>query len=125
MVTGRVLFPPDNKPKWTELIVLNLIFNQMNNFIEPRNWWNRDYATEWWRNNGHFNDDLYLAILVAKEHRKNKSVSIKENTQDEHGRKQFIFFRFLLIRKWLGIERENMVETQQDNKSNYESRREN
>jgi hypothetical protein len=81
----------------------------MNNFIEPRNWWNRDYATEWWRNNGHFDDDLYLAILVEKEHRKNKGISIKENKHDEQGRKQFIFFRFLPIRKWLGVERKDLA----------------
>jgi hypothetical protein len=86
----------------------------MNNFIEPRNWWKRDYAIEWWRTNGHFNEDLYLSVLVEKQQGNNKSnTNKKENhKKNEQGRKQFIFFRFLLIRKWLGIERENMVEAQ-------------
>lgn len=85
----------------------------MNNFIEPRNWWNRDYAIEWWRTNGHFNEDLYLSVLVEKQQGNNKlNINQKNQNKNEQGRKQFIFFRFLPIRKWLGIERENMVEAQ-------------
>ena len=47
----------------------------MNNFIEPRNWWNRDYAIEWWRTNGHFNEDLFLSVLIKKQQGNNKSNS--------------------------------------------------
>ena len=83
----------------------------MDNFIEPRNWWDRDYAIEWWRRNGHFDEDLYLSVLMAKEEQKNKSVENnqqKNKEENEPRKKQFIFFRFLPIRKWLGIERQNM-----------------
>jgi hypothetical protein len=90
-----------------------LKLNQMKNFIEPKNWWNRDYAIEWWKRNGHFNEDLYLSILIAKENENTKSAKNnqqKNKVKNESRKKQFIFFRFLPIRKWLGIKRENMVE---------------
>ena len=83
----------------------------MDNFIEPRNWWDRDYAIEWWRTNGHFNEDLYLSVLIAKEERKNKPAENnqqKNKVEKEPRKKQFIFFQFLPIRKWLGIERQSM-----------------
>lgn len=82
----------------------------MRDFIEPRNWWNRDYAIEWWRNNGHFDEDLYLSVLMEKELRKNQpKQEIKKKENDENRTRKLIFFRFIPIRKWLGIERKDMA----------------
>jgi len=37
------------------------------------NWVNRNYAVEWWQNNGHFNDELYARVIQAKVNNEKKN----------------------------------------------------
>jgi len=38
----------------------------MNEIYYDIEWWNKKFALEWWSNNGHFNEELYFNILLAK-----------------------------------------------------------
>jgi hypothetical protein len=39
-------------------------------------WWQKTWALEWWNNNGHFNEELYRNILLAKLDLLNKQSNI-------------------------------------------------
>jgi hypothetical protein len=40
--------------------------NLINSIYYDTEWWNKKFALEWWTRNGHFNEDLYRNILLAK-----------------------------------------------------------
>ena len=40
--------------------------NLMNEIYYDIEWWNKKFALEWWSRNGHFNEELYFNILLAK-----------------------------------------------------------
>ena len=40
--------------------------NLVNAIHYDTDWWNKKWALEWWTRNGHFNEDLYRNILLAK-----------------------------------------------------------
>jgi hypothetical protein len=40
--------------------------NLMNEIYYDIDWWDKKFALEWWSNNGHFNEELYFNILLAK-----------------------------------------------------------
>jgi len=40
--------------------------NLINEIYYDTEWWNRKFALEWWERNGHFNEELYSNILLAK-----------------------------------------------------------
>lgn len=82
----------------------------MNNFIEPRNWLVKDYAIEWWNRDGHFNEELYLSVLIQKQQViDNRIINHKTKDDNEQHRRNKFFFRFLPFRKWLGIEKHDLA----------------
>jgi hypothetical protein len=40
--------------------------NLINSIYYDTEWWNKKFALEWWSRNGHFNEELYRNILLAK-----------------------------------------------------------
>lgn len=40
--------------------------NLVNAIYYDTEWWNKKWALEWWSRNGHFNEELYRNILLAK-----------------------------------------------------------
>ena len=40
--------------------------NLINAIYYDTDWWNKKWALEWWNKSGHFNEDLYRNILLAK-----------------------------------------------------------
>jgi len=40
--------------------------NLINAIYYDTDWWQRKIALEWWTRNGHFNEELYRNILLAK-----------------------------------------------------------
>jgi hypothetical protein len=40
--------------------------NLINSIYYDTDWWQKTWALEWWNNNGHFNEELYRKILLAK-----------------------------------------------------------
>lgn len=40
--------------------------NLINSIYYDTEWWNKKFAMEWWTRNGHFNEELYRNILLAK-----------------------------------------------------------
>jgi hypothetical protein len=40
--------------------------NLINSIYYDTEWWNKKFALEWWTRNGHFNEELYRNILLAK-----------------------------------------------------------
>jgi hypothetical protein len=61
----RTIFPsvrrtiPENNIDLSKNDLVNEIYYESD-------WWNRKFALEWWTNNGHFNEELYFNILLAK-----------------------------------------------------------
>lgn len=44
----------------------NKELNLLNEYQFDMDWWNKNFAIEWWSTNGHFNDTLYRDYLLAK-----------------------------------------------------------
>jgi hypothetical protein len=40
--------------------------NLVNAIYYDTEWWNKKWALEWWTRNGHFDEELYRNILLAK-----------------------------------------------------------
>jgi hypothetical protein len=40
--------------------------NLTNAIYYDTDWWEKKWALEWWTRNGHFNEELYRNILLAK-----------------------------------------------------------
>jgi len=40
--------------------------NLINSLYYDTEWWEKKWALEWWSKNGHFNEELYRKVLVAK-----------------------------------------------------------
>ncbi len=52
--------------KKSELPEIPSKINLINAIYYDTEWWQRKIALEWWGRNGHFNEDLYRSILLAK-----------------------------------------------------------
>jgi hypothetical protein len=61
----RTILPSIKKPL-VEVAPQSSKMNLINAIYYDTDWWQRKIALEWWTRNGHFNEELYRNILLAK-----------------------------------------------------------